>query len=519
MTVTSVLNAVVRIERKGISMGKPTGFMEYQRLQTIAESPGDRLQHFDEFHQPLSMEERKRQGARCMECGVPFCQSGMIIGGMASGCPLMNLIPEWNDLLYRGNRKMSLSRLMKTNNFPEFTGRICPAPCEAACTCGLNGDPVTIKDNEYAIAEYGYEAGYIKPSPPSLRTGKKVAVIGSGPAGLAAADQLNKRGHSVTVYERSDRIGGLMMYGIPNMKLEKWTIDRRTELMKAEGVTFITGADVGGNQKAGKLLKEYDRIILACGASNPRDIKVPGREAKGIYFAVDYLGASTKDLLDAGTTKVSQLESFTITAKNKKVMVIGGGDTGNDCVGTSIRQGAAGVLQLEMMPRLPDTRAENNPWPEWPKVCKTDYGQEEAIATFGNDPRMYQTTVKEFLMDGQGNVSGAVIVRLESKLEEATGRRIMAEVPGSETTVEADLVLIAAGFLGAQSYVAEAFGVELDQRSNVRTEAGKYQTNVDKVFTAGDMHRGQSLVVWAIREGREAAKAVDASLIGYSNLV
>ncbi len=499
-------------------MGKPTGFMEYERTQTSAESPKDRLEHFNEFHQPLSMEERKCQGARCMECGVPFCQSGMTIGGMASGCPLQNLIPEWNDLLYRGNMKMALSRLMKTNNFPEFTGRVCPAPCEASCTCGLNGDPVTIKDNEYAIAEYGYEAGYIQPKPPTIRTGKKVAVIGSGPAGLAAADQLNNRGHSVTVYERSDRIGGLMMYGIPNMKLEKWVIDRRVDIMRQEGVTFVTGADIGGNTKVSKLVKEYDRIVLACGASNPRDIKVPGRDSKGIYFAVDYLKAATKDLLDAGTTVVKEMESFTISAKGKKVMVIGGGDTGNDCVGTSIRQGAVSVLQLEMMPKLPDCRAENNPWPEWPKVCKTDYGQEEAIDTFGNDPRLYQTTVKEFIADEQGNVIKAITVRLESRYDEASKRMIMAEVEGSENTIEVDLVLIAAGFLGTQSYVAEAFGVELDGRTNVRTEAGRYQTNVDKVFVAGDMHRGQSLVVWAIREGREAAKAVDESLIGYSNL-
>jgi glutamate synthase (NADPH/NADH) small chain len=414
--------------------------------------------------------------------------------------------------------KMALSRLMKTNNFPEFTGRVCPAPCEASCTCGLNGDPVTIKDNEYAIAEYGYEAGYIQPNPPAIRTGKKVAVIGSGPAGLAAADQLNKRGHSVTVYERSDRIGGLMMYGIPNMKLEKWIIDRRVDIMREEGVIFVTGADIGGNTKVSKLLKEHDRIILACGASNPRDIKVPGRDSKGIYFAVDYLKAATKDLLDAGTTMVKEMESFTVSAKGKKVMVIGGGDTGNDCVGTSIRQGAVNVIQLEMMPKLPDSRAENNPWPEWPKVSKTDYGQEEAIDTFGNDPRMYQTTVKEFIADEQGNVTKAVTIRLESKLDEASKRIVMAEVAGSETTIEVDLVLIAAGFLGTQSYVAESFGVELDGRTNVKTDSGKYQTNVDAVFVAGDMHRGQSLVVWAIREGREAAKAVDASLIGYSNL-
>jgi glutamate synthase (NADPH/NADH) small chain len=499
-------------------MGKPTGFMEFNRAETAAEAPKDRIKHFNEFHQPLSMEERKCQGARCMECGVPFCQSGLIIGGMASGCPLNNLIPEWNDLLFRGNMKAALSRLMKTNNFPEFTGRVCPAPCEAACTCSLNGKPVTIKDNEYAIAEYGYEAGYITPNPPAIRTGKKVAVIGSGPAGLAAADQLNKRGHSVTVFERSDRIGGLLMYGIPNMKLEKQIIDRRVNLMKEEGVTFMTNANVGENYEADQILKDYDKVILTCGASNPRDIKAPGRDADGIYFAVDFLKAATKDLLDAETTSAADVKNFTVSAQGKKVLVIGGGDTGNDCVGTSIRQGAVSVLQLEMMPKAPDKRAENNPWPEWPKVCKTDYGQEEAIDMFGGDPRVYQTTVKEFIADDKGRLCKVVTVSLESKFDETTKRMSMVEVPGSEKVVEIDLVLIAAGFLGTQSYVTEAFGVEIDGRTNVKTDAGRYKTNIDKVFVAGDMHRGQSLVVWAIREGREVAQAVDASLMGYSNL-
>ena len=499
-------------------MGKPTGFMEYDRVVSHAEQPKERLKHFNEFHQPLSMDERKRQGARCMECGVPFCQSGLIIGGMASGCPVNNLIPEWNDAVFRGNMKQALARLMKTNNFPEFTGRVCPAPCEAACTCGLNGDSVSIKENEYTIIEHGFEQGYFTANPPSHRTGKRVAVIGSGPSGLAAADQLNKRGHSVDVFERSDRVGGLMMYGIPNMKLEKQIIERRINIMKEEGITFITNANVGGDYEASKLFEEYDSIILTCGASNPRDIKAPGREAKGIYFAVDYLKSATKDLLDADTTYVSEIKDFTISAKGKKVMVIGGGDTGNDCVGTSIRQGAESVIQLEMMPKAPEERAENNPWPEWPKVCKTDYGQEEAIDMFGQDPRVYQTTVKEFIADEKGNVCKAKIVRLESKFDEAAKRYMMAEVAGSEYEVEVDLVLIAAGFLGTQSYVAEAFGVELDGRTNVKTEAGKYQTNVEKVFVAGDMHRGQSLVVWAIREGREVAKAVDTKLMGYSNL-
>lgn len=499
-------------------MGKPTGFMEYERLNSHADKPKDRIKHFNEFHQTLSMEERKNQGARCMDCGVPFCQSGMILGGMASGCPLNNLIPEWNDSIFRGNMKQALTRLMKTNNFPEFTGRVCPALCETACTCGLNGNPVTIKENEYTIVENGYEKGFLVPNPPAVRTGKKVAVIGSGPSGLAAADQLNKRGHSVTVFERSDRIGGLLMYGIPNMKLEKQVIDRRINLMKEEGVTFLTGVNVGQDYKASKVLKEFDRVILTCGASNPRDINAPGRDAKGIYFAVDYLKSATKDLLDANTTEAAAVKNFTISAKGKKVLVIGGGDTGNDCVGTSIRQGAVSVLQLEMMPKAPDSRADNNPWPEWPKISKTDYGQEEAAAVFGEDPRVYQTTVKEFVADEQGNVCKVKIVRLESKLNEETKRYMMVEVPGSEYETDIDLVLIAAGFLGTQGYVAEAFGVDLDGRTNVKTEVDCYQTNVENVFVAGDMHRGQSLVVWAIKEGREVAKAVDAHLMGYSNL-
>ena len=499
-------------------MGKPTGFMEYKRAVSPAQRPKERIKHFNEFHSPLNMGQRRCQGARCMECGVPFCQSGMILGGMASGCPLNNLIPEWNDLIYRGNMQQALKRLFKTNNFPEFTGRVCPAPCEAACTCGLNGDPVTIKENELAIIEYGYANGYIKPEPPAIRTGKKVAVIGSGPAGLAAADQLNKRGHLVTVFERSDRIGGLLMYGIPNMKLEKQFIERRISIMKEEGITFITGANVGAGYDAESVLNEFDSVILACGASKPRDINVPGRDSKGIYFAVDYLKSATKDILEAANVTNYEDINFTISARGKRVLVIGGGDTGNDCVGTSIRQGAVSVVQLEMMPKPPLSRTEDNPWPQWPKVLKTDYGQEEAIAVFGHDPRVFKTTVKEFIPNEKGEVSKAKIVRLESRYDEKAKRYVMEEIPGSEYIEDVDLVLIAAGFLGAENYVAEAFGVELDGRSNVKTEAGKYQTNVDKVFTAGDMHRGQSLVVWAIREGREVARAVDEYLMGYSNL-
>lgn len=494
-------------------MGKPTGFMDYGRKTAEAVMPKERIKNFREFHMPLPKEQQRIQGARCMNCGVPFCQSGMEIMGMTSGCPLHNLVPEWNDLIYNENWEEAYNRLKKTNNFPEFTSRVCPALCEEACTCGHYGDAVSVKENEHGIIEYAYEMGYAKARPPRVRTGKKVAVIGSGPAGLAAADQLNKRGHHVTVYERDDRPGGLLMYGIPNMKLEKSVIDRKINVMKEEGITFLTGVNVGKDLKAAKLLKEYDAVILACGAKNPRDIGAPGRDAKGIYFAVDFLAATTKSLLNS-ELKDNQY----ISAKGKKVVIIGGGDTGNDCVGTAIRHGAASVTQLEMMPKAPAERTEENAWPQWPKVQKTDYGQEEAIAVFGHDPRMYQTTVKEFLKDKGGSVCGVKTVKLESKKDEKTGRMVMAEVPGSEGKLDADLVLIAAGFLGAEKYVADAFSVALNERMNIATEAGKYHTNVKKVFTAGDMHRGQSLVVWAIREGREAAREVDESLLGYSGL-
>lgn len=494
-------------------MGKATGFLEYERSESSASEPLERIRNFNEFHTPLSEDKRRQQAARCMDCGVPFCQNGKMLCGMMSGCPLNNLIPEWNDLLYRGHKEQALSRLLMTNNFPEFTSRVCPALCEKACTCGLNGDPVTVKENENSIIEYGFSQGLIKPNIPQVRSGKKIAIIGSGPSGLAVADTLNHRGHSVTVFERSDRIGGLLMYGIPNMKLEKQVIERRTELMRAEGVTFVTNADVGNNVSADEILSGFDAAVLCCGSSNPRDIKAEGRDANGIYFAVDFLRSTTKSLLDSNLS-----DGKYISAKDKNVVIIGGGDTGNDCVGTSVRHGCKSVVQIEMMPKLPDERAENNPWPEWPRVCKTDYGQEEAAAVYGSDPRIYETTVKEFIKDENGSLCAVKTVKLKFETDPESGRRVPREIEGSEQVIPCELCLIAAGFLGCQSYVAEAFGVELDQRTNIKTENGKFSTNVEKVFTAGDMHIGQSLVVRAIREGRDAARAVDEYLMGYTNL-
>ncbi len=502
-------------------MGKATGFLEFERKDPVTIPPLERIKNFDEFHETLPEKEQERQGGRCMACGVPFCQAGTMIGGMASGCPLQNLIPETNDFVYQGNFEQAYKRLSKTHSFPEFTSRVCPALCEAACTCSIHRPAVATKENEKAIIEYAYEHGLVVEEEPKTRTGKTVAIIGSGPSGLAAAQLLNKRGHKVTVYERSDRAGGLLRYGIPNMKLDKKVIDRRIELMEKAGITFLYNQNVGKDVDAKELLAQYDRVILCCGASNPRDIKAPGREAENIYFAVDYLKEVTKKLidLDYDAEQLIKSKNFSFgSLAGKEVVVIGGGDTGNDCVGTSIRLGAKKVTQLEMMPKPSEERLDSNPWPEWPKVLKTDYGQEEAIALYGSDPRLFQTTVTEFVKNEKGKVKAVKTVSLKPEKDKKTGRVNMVPVAGTEQEIKADFVLIAAGFLGAEVYVPEGFGVKCNERTNVWTEAGKYQTSNEKVFTAGDMHRGQSLVVWAIKEGREVARAVDESLMGYTNL-
>jgi len=493
-------------------MGKPTGFKEYPRELPADRSPKTRIADWNEFHDHMSEEKLKKQGARCMDCGIPFCHTGSIVAGMASGCPVNNLIPEWNDLVFRGLWHEALERLHRTNNFPEFTGRVCPAPCEGSCVLGINEPPVTIKNIEASIIDRGFDEGWVKPEPPATRTGKKIAVVGSGPAGLAAAAQLNKAGHWVTVFEREDRIGGLLMYGIPNMKLDKKIVQRRVDILAQEGIQFTMNTAVGKDYPAEKLMKEFDAVVLACGATKPRDLPIESRQLKGVHFAMEFLLRNTKSLLDGQPT-----QDF-ITAKDKHVVIIGGGDTGTDCVGTSMRHGCKGLIQLEIMAQPPDSRAPDNPWPQWPKVYKMDYGQEESAAIFGADPRKYLVTAKRFIDDGQGNVKAVEIVEVKWEKDAATGRFGPKEVPGTTKQIPADLVLLAMGFLGPEEPLVKSLGLAQDERSNVKAEYGKYATSLKGVYAAGDMRRGQSLIVWAINEGRGCAKAVDEFLMGHSDL-
>ncbi|SFC90149.1 glutamate synthase subunit beta [Butyrivibrio sp. YAB3001] len=496
-------------------MGKETGFLEYRRVNNGDVPASERIKTFAEFHTPLIAEDRRNQAARCMNCGVPFCQSAMNLGGMVTGCPLHNLIPEWNDEIYRGHDEHAFNRLHKTSNFPEFTGRVCPALCEKACMCGQNGEAVTVHDNELFLIETAFEKGYIKPLKINVRSGKKVAVIGSGPSGLAVADELNHRGHHVEVFEREDEIGGLLMYGIPNMKLDKSVIKRRRKLMEEEGVVFHTGVDVGRDKKSEELLAGFDAVVLCCGAKKARPLAVcdPATD-KGVYYAVDFLTKTTKALLTGKDRSVASLkkQGGYIDAEGKHVIIVGGGDTGNDCIGTSIRMGAKSVTAIEMMPKPPVERLASNPWPEWPKVLKTDYGHEEAIHVYGEDPRVYETTIKSIVKDKKGAIKQVETVKVKfngGKLE---------YVPGTEQKLKCDILLIAAGFVGCEDYTADEFAVKRGPRGTVLTADDGYHVTNTKIFCAGDMHRGQSLVVWAIAEGRACAKEVDEYLMGYTNL-
>lgn len=484
-------------------MGKITGFLEYDRQANQMVDPQDRIKNYDEFYQDLSLEERKKQAARCMNCGVPLCQSAISINNMVTGCPLHNLIPEFNDEIYKGNMESALSRLLKTNPFPEFTGRVCPALCEKACINGYDGESVTIHDNEKFIIEEAFKNNRMTPKCYANRSGKKVAVIGSGPSGLAVAHELNKRGHTITVYEREDHPGGLLMYGIPNMKLDKQIVKRRIDLMQKEGITFICSTNVGKDIPLKELKGQYDAIVLCCGSKQARKLNVENEDVKGIYPAVDFLTVSTKAIL--------KNETSPINAKNKYVIIVGGGDTGNDCAGTVMRQGAKAVTQLEMMSKPSETRLPNNPWPEWPKVLKTDYGQQEVIYKFKKDPRIYNTTIKQIHVK-KDHIASVITKQVEFK----DGK--LQDIPNSEKELKCDLLLIAAGFTGIETYIKDTLQLSTTPRNTVATLPNSYKTKDEQLFVCGDARRGQSLVVWAIAEGKACAKEVDLALMQYTNL-
>ena len=481
-------------------MGKVTGFKEFSREVEPYRPAKSRVLDFKEIYTDHDDKLLNTQAARCMNCGVPFCQSG-------EGCPVYNLIPEWNDLVYNEQWEDAFDRLFKTNNFPEVTGRVCPAVCEGACVLGVTETPVAIKNLEFAIADKGIKSGWLKPKVPEVRTNRKIAIVGSGPAGLSAAQQLNSVGHSVEVYERSDRIGGLMMYGIPNMKLDKSILDMRIEIMEKEGIIFHTNTDIGAPNSPSleNLINENDSVLLTTGATKPRDLAIPGREGDGVHFAMEFLGKNTKSLLD------SKLKNNNfISAKDKNVIVIGGGDTGNDCLGTSLRHKCKSLLNFEIMPELPKDRADNNPWPLFPRIHKVDYGHEESIEVLGKDPREYSISGKEFLRDESGKLIGIKTVMVDSAFK---------EIKGTEKTWKADLILLAMGFLGPENYINQEVDIDLDERSNFKADHNIHKTSHPKVFAAGDCRRGQSLVVWAINEGRAAAREIDKELMGSTALI